>query len=221
MSDAQAQNEPTMEEILSSIRRIISEDDEPEAPPPPAEEPAAEDPAPEEEAPKTVEEILSVVKGKQGEAGSDEAFSDTEDEPEPEPEREPEPEPEPEEEDILDLDEFIGEDELPGGEDDDVGMVEPPAPPPQMPPAPATDLERLISDHTAADASASLAALAQQVTAQRDIAVPTFRTLEDITKELLRPMLKEWLDANLPSIVQRIVEREVAKLAGEVDDNKR
>lgn len=85
MSDAQAQNEPTMEEILSSIRRIISEDDEPQASPP-AEEPVAEEPEPEAEEPKTVEEILQVVKGKQD--GPDgEAFSDQEPEPEPEPER--------------------------------------------------------------------------------------------------------------------------------------
>ncbi len=161
-----------------------------------------------------------------------EPVAEVEPEPEPEPAPEPapvpEPTPEPESEDdddVLELDQMLEEDgsitDLSGGEgDDDLVFEDEPVPMPEPPPMPAPDMGRLISDHAAADASASLAALTRQVTAQRDISVPTLRTLEDITKELLRPMLKEWLDANLPSITQRIVEREIAKLAGEVDDNK-
>jgi len=45
---------------------------------------------------------------------------------------------------------------------------------------------------------------------------PSFRsgtTVEDMVAEMLRPMMKEWLDANLPAIVERIVEREVMRLA--------
>jgi len=38
------------------------------------------------------------------------------------------------------------------------------------------------------------------------------RSLEDIVKEMLRPMLKEWLDRNLPSMVERYVEREIVRL---------
>jgi hypothetical protein len=38
------------------------------------------------------------------------------------------------------------------------------------------------------------------------------RTLEDIVKEMLRPMLKEWLDKNLPPLVERYVEREIVRL---------
>lgn len=212
MSDANAQTEPTMEEILSSIRRIISEDDEP-----PVEKA--------EEEPVSVDEILDAEP-------EPEPVAEVEPEPEPEPAPEPapvpEPTPEPESEDdddVLELDQMLEEDgsitDLSGGEgDDDLVFEDEPVPMPEPPPMPAPDMGRLISDHAAADASASLAALTRQVTAQRDISVPTLRTLEDITKELLRPMLKEWLDANLPSITQRIVEREIAKLAGEVDDNK-
>lgn len=37
-------------------------------------------------------------------------------------------------------------------------------------------------------------------------------TLEDLTKELLRPMLKTWLDANLPTVVERIVKEEVRRI---------
>ncbi|HYD05066.1 MAG TPA: DUF2497 domain-containing protein [Reyranella sp.] len=38
------------------------------------------------------------------------------------------------------------------------------------------------------------------------------RNLEDIVKEMLRPMLKEWLDKNLPPLVERFVEREIVRL---------
>lgn len=45
---------------------------------------------------------------------------------------------------------------------------------------------------------------------------PAFRsgtTIEDLVEEMLRPMMKQWLDNNLPEIVERIVEREVVRLA--------
>jgi hypothetical protein len=38
------------------------------------------------------------------------------------------------------------------------------------------------------------------------------KTLEDLVKEMLRPMLKEWLDRNLPPMVERFVEREIIRL---------
>ncbi len=37
-------------------------------------------------------------------------------------------------------------------------------------------------------------------------------SLEGLTRELLRPMLKEWLDANLPQLVDSMVEREIARI---------
>lgn len=39
------------------------------------------------------------------------------------------------------------------------------------------------------------------------------RTLEDLVKELLRPMLKEWLDDNLPSMVERMVRQEIERIS--------
>jgi cell pole-organizing protein PopZ len=39
-------------------------------------------------------------------------------------------------------------------------------------------------------------------------------TLDGLVREMLRPMLKEWLDANLPDLVERIVAREVARVIG-------
>ena len=38
-------------------------------------------------------------------------------------------------------------------------------------------------------------------------------TLEDLVRELLRPVLKEWLDANLPEIAERMVAKEIARFA--------
>ena len=38
-------------------------------------------------------------------------------------------------------------------------------------------------------------------------------TLEGLVRELLKPMIKEWLDANLPSIVEEKVEAEVQRIA--------
>jgi cell pole-organizing protein PopZ len=39
------------------------------------------------------------------------------------------------------------------------------------------------------------------------------RTLEDLVKEMLRPMLKAWLDDNLPALVERIVKAEIERVA--------
>ncbi len=39
------------------------------------------------------------------------------------------------------------------------------------------------------------------------------RTLEDVVRELLRPLLKTWLDDNLPRIVQATVDEEVARIS--------
>lgn len=39
-------------------------------------------------------------------------------------------------------------------------------------------------------------------------------TLEGLVREMLRPMLREWLDANLPPLVERIVADEIAKIVG-------
>lgn len=49
---------------------------------------------------------------------------------------------------------------------------------------------------------------------------PVFRsgtTVEDLVLEALRPMLKGWLDANLTTVVERIVEREVKKISSRFD----
>ena len=39
------------------------------------------------------------------------------------------------------------------------------------------------------------------------------RTLEDLVREMLRPMLKSWLDSNLPPLVERLVREEIERVA--------
>ena len=39
------------------------------------------------------------------------------------------------------------------------------------------------------------------------------RTLEDLVREMLRPLLKNWLDDNLPTIVERLVRAEIERVA--------
>lgn len=44
-------------------------------------------------------------------------------------------------------------------------------------------------------------------------------TVEGLVQQLLKPMLKEWLDAHLPSIVLQVVEREVRRVSSAVEEN--
>jgi cell pole-organizing protein PopZ len=39
------------------------------------------------------------------------------------------------------------------------------------------------------------------------------RTVEQFIEDIARPMLKEWLDQNLPAIVERLVQREIQKIS--------
>ena len=41
------------------------------------------------------------------------------------------------------------------------------------------------------------------------------RTLEEIVREMLRPLLQAWLDSHLPGIVERLVREEIARVVGE------
>ena len=70
--------------------------------------------------------------------------------------------------------------------------------------------EALISGKTAQASKAALAALSGVSIDPR----AGDNTLDGLVRELLRPMLKEWLDANLPELVERVVTREVARAIG-------
>jgi len=179
-----------MEEILASIRRIISEDDA--APAAEGEEPAAEaEPAaaaPEAAAPEADEPAALAPQPLEAAAveAEDEVLELTEKVAEP-------PAPEPEVETHGDLDVYAAE------------------PEPVTAAAPAwkpSEEEPLLGQGAAQTAASAFGSLAQR------IAMPAGgRTLEDVTRELLRPLLKAWLDEHLPGIVQAKVEEEVERIA--------
>jgi len=62
-------------------------------------------------------------------------------------------------------------------------------------------------------AKASKAALAALDTVKIDPSAGA-NTMDGLVREMLKPMLKEWLDANLPDLVERVVAREVARIIG-------
>lgn len=158
MSD-QTAPEPTMEEILASIRRIISEDEAP----PEAEADAEDYDDDEGDFDDPIEEAMA--------AATEEPIAATAPQPEPEPAPEPEP--------------------------------EPAAAPPSF-----TRDEPLIG-RVAESAAAS---------AFRELSAATTpagkgRTLEDLAREMMGPMLREWLDQNLPRIVEAAVRDEVERIS--------
>lgn len=76
-------------------------------------------------------------------------------------------------------------------------------------PQPAPAGEGLTDERIAGAAASALGKL--MVKQSEDNGNPN--TLDGLMKELLRPMIKEWLDANLPAIVERKVEEEVQRIA--------
>lgn len=173
MSQDKSVPEPSMEEILSSIRRIIADEDkEPEA------GRAADDPA---EGDGEVLELTKVV-----------------------------------EDDAMDEPLIVGKAE----------PAAPTAPPPAMPPATAAkaapeparaatvaDEAALVSAGAAVASMNAFAKLAKPAASDAQAPAGSGLTVEALVVQLLKPALREWLDQNLPPLVERIVEQEVRKLA--------
>jgi len=157
-----AQPEPSMEEILASIRRIISEEDEDAAP---SAGPAV---APR---PMPVEAVKA---------------SPIQSAPAPRAAEEVRPEFNTKTEDIEMIKKSVAE---AFEEEGDV----------------------ILDETAAAAASKAFQSLSQNVR----VSTPEGegRTLEDIVVAMLKPMVKDWLDANLPAIVEEKVEEEVQRLA--------
>jgi uncharacterized protein len=172
-----------MEEILASIRRIISEDD------PPAEAAAAPEPEPEPEAAAEPEpplladepedDVLELTERVETHGDLDVYAPAGAFDAEPEP---------------LSVSDAEAEAESPFEADLDLPPVDPDA--------------ALVGDPAAAAAAAAFGRLSSSILMPAD-----GRTLEDVVRELLRPLLKQWLDDNLPGIVQSTVEAEVARIA--------
>jgi cell pole-organizing protein PopZ len=79
--------------------------------------------------------------------------------------------------------------------------------------------ERILSDATSGAAAAAFAQLgALPRDRRRDAEMPlggAERTLEEIVRDMMRPMLQSWLDEHLPAIVERLVREEIARVVGE------
>ena len=200
--------EPSMEEILSSIKRIIAED-------------SGEAPAPAARAPR-----------RGGRAARD---ADFDEEPAKPAAKAPAP--------SFDLpaDDLGFDDEADADEDegileltDEADFTPPPvqAPVAQPAPAPRAADRRVPPPRAAAPAPAAEAAdpdamlsLASEVATRQALSSlshllvkPTDpqadNTLEGLVREMLRPMLKEWLDSNLPQLVETLVAREISRISG-------
>jgi len=79
--------------------------------------------------------------------------------------------------------------------------------------------ERIVSTATSGAAAAAFAQLgALPRERRREAELPLGgpdRTLEDIVRDMLRPLLETWLNEHLPGIVERLVRQEIARVVGE------
>ena len=81
-------------------------------------------------------------------------------------------------------------------------------------PAPAEPIrtgEPILSDRAAEATRGPLEALSRMVVKPE---VAGSDTLEGVVRELLKPMLRDWLDANLPQIVESMVAKEISRITG-------
>ena len=226
MSQPAKAQEPSMEEILASIRRIIADDDAnkspPRAPEPPKAEPEPAPPQPMFSAPPAAPPAAPPQPRVEAETR-----------------RAMEPSSPPDivtvadqSSDILDLTESMAASmpqplppfppanppasamPNPAAQfrtidgSSDIGFDEVSERPAAPGPAPANEERgQLISSDTSAAVDSAFNALAQTVLVQNA------RTLEDLVREMLRPMLKTWLDDNLPGMVERLVRAEIERVS--------
>jgi cell pole-organizing protein PopZ len=211
MSQPAKAQEPSMEEILASIRRIIADDDASRGPADAGTaKPAAPTPRPNGPAPKPSPLPPAAAVARQAEI--DAAMAELG----PPPSRNAPAEPA----SVLDLTEAMAAPSDPApafrtidpqsdvifGDADSA----PPAPLAAAAPArsqPEFGERTLISASTSAAVDSAFNTLAQTVLVQNA------RTLEDLVKEMLRPMLKSWLDDNLPGLVERLVRAEIERVS--------
>lgn len=105
----------------------------------------------------------------------------------------------------------------PSAEEDEVlELSDPiePAQPDPVPARPAVAVRRaILSDTTAQATRGALDALSRLVVKPEP---GTDGTLEGLVREMLRPMLSDWLDSNLPAMVETLVAKEIARITNEM-----
>ena len=223
-----ASKEPTMDEILSSIRQIIADDDEAATQKMPSAKPAALKPVPAPE-PVSAPAIADI-----------DPFSDDDDDVVPPLALSPEqivqdaPASEPEEEEVkpsasleaaaelvLADDVAFEQDVQQDNEPEVAAQPQDNAVPKaagfaQAAPMPDPDLssdlaEELLEPATSAAVRSAFAKLnTPKLTPELALGASGL-TIEGMIREMLRPMLKEWLEENLPSMVERIVAQEIER----------
>jgi cell pole-organizing protein PopZ len=214
MSQTAKAQEPSMEEILASIRRIIADDDTGKGPARAPEPPAAQKPAPPVMAaprpapPPVVPRVQAPPPAPSKHDEIDAVLAEVEaPKPKPQPVK-PAPASPPAAE-VLDLTEAMTTPSfrtIDGASD--VFFAERASEPAETRPAPPTSVERdLVSTATRAAVDNAFNSLANTVLGNNA------RTLEDLVKEMLRPMLKSWLDDNLPGLVERLVRAEIERVS--------
>jgi cell pole-organizing protein PopZ len=236
--------EPSMEEILASIRRIIADD---EAKPPVAEKapspsppPAAAKPEKAPAAAPTPKPVMdSVPPSNVAAAKAAAAKATAAPPPKPAPvatnsqddidallsgldeaTTEAEIRPSPSVPEVLELTDEMALPSPPRASfkkvepRDDLEFAEAAAKPAYRPPAyepppfeSPTVSQQILSRSTASAVETAFSSLTNTVTSNNG------RTLEDLVKEMLRPMLKSWLDDNLPGLVERIVKAEIERVS--------
>lgn len=262
MSSKSTQNDPSMVEILGSIRRIINEDNAETGP-------AVAASGGDEEILDLTEEVAGEDSGEPRPVTAFGMAPAATDEPEARQEpvlglhspSQPDGEPvmeQPDTDGILpveDYSEFDGDAAMPmedfsefnqqdeqdmvSEEDDSVPMPDPPvlvhesltlpeeAPMPDEPapvfqptPAESEEVVRTVISESTSTATASalgeLTRVMDEKTNQLKVGSEG-PTVADMVKELMRPMLREWLDENLPTIVDRTVRREIQKLVDQTE----
>lgn len=89
-----------------------------------------------------------------------------------------------------------------------------PEPPDEAEPMPPSGAG-LVAPETAAAAAAAVAGLVRTLASDRALQVRAGGpTIEDLVRQMLRPLLKDWLDANLPALVERQVRAEIERVVG-------
>ena len=88
---------------------------------------------------------------------------------------------------------------------------------------PSMNDDELLSRSAASAAEGAFTKLATNMALQRKMAdksgdIDPNVTLQDIVAGLLRPMLREWLDQNLPGIIEKTVQKELDKVARRISD---
>ena len=180
--------EPSMEEILASIRRIIADDESKGSA-----EPAKPAPAAPQRPEQDIDAMLSDIDAStRNQNAPDEGIAD-----------------------VLELTESMAAHASQSppvfrtveSQPDVFFSEEAPEPPPVTPPRlPAMDTP-LMSSSTTQAVDAAFNRLAHTVLSHNA------RTLEDLVKDMLRPMVKAWLDDNLPGLVERLVRAEIERVS--------